>query len=158
MGGRDIPNKDSRGYFILPQSYGEAGYYTYGTPTHGVGQYTHPALMTTLFAVERQWLLIDNRRFGIGNISLEGGSRFKGHDSHRSGLDVDIRPLRRDGRQIAVSRFDAEYDRAATAKLIDLLFCLGRVRNVYFNDLSIPGVRFLEGHDNHFHVTIRAPK
>ena len=158
MAESDIPLKDSRNYFILPQSPGEAGYYTYGLPKSGVGQYTHPALMSTLFAVEQQWLSIDGRKFGVGNISLKDGRKFSGHDSHRSGLDVDIRPIRRDGAQLPVTRFDAEYDRDATAKLIDLFFCIGRVKRLYFNDLSIPGVRFLEGHDNHFHVTIKVAR
>lgn len=158
MSGLDIPINDRRRYFILPQSPGEAGYYTYGLPTNGLGQYTHPALMTTLFAVEQQWLAMDERKFGVGNISLADGRKFSGHDSHRSGLDVDIRPLRRDGKQLPATRFDREYDRDATAKLIELFFCIGRVKLVFFNDLSIPGVRFLGGHDNHFHVTIKAPR
>lgn len=158
MAERDIPVKDSRNYFILPQSPEESGYYTYGSPTNGVGQYTHPALMSTLFAVEQRWLSIDDRKFGVGNISLKNGDKFRGHDTHRSGLDVDIRPIRRDGAQLPVTRLDAQYDRDATAKLIELFFCFGRVKGVYFNDLSIPGVRSLEGHDNHFHVSIKAPR
>lgn len=158
MAERDIVPMDSRRYFILPQSQAEAGYYTYGTPTDGIGQYAHPALINTLFAVERQWRRMDDRKFGIGNISLMDGQKFAGHDSHRSGLDVDIRPIRKDGQQIAVTRFDSGYDRDATAKLIELFFCLGRLKFVYFNDISIPGVRFLSGHDNHFHITIKAGK
>jgi hypothetical protein len=158
MAEHDIVPIDSRRYFILPQSQGEAGYYTYGTPANGVGQYAHPVLINTLFAVEQQWMRIDDRKFGVGNISLMDGAKFRGHDSHRSGLDVDIRPLRKDGKQIAVTRFDIEYDRKATARLIELFYCMGRVRFVFFNDVSIPGVRFQKGHDNHFHITIKAAK
>jgi penicillin-insensitive murein endopeptidase len=158
MAALEIPVQDSRRYFILPQSPEESGYYTYGLPKDGVGQYTHPALINALFAVERHWSLMDERKFGIGNISLYDGKKFSGHDSHRSGLDVDIRPIRRDGKQLGVTRFDANYDRDATARLIELFFCLARVKLVYFNDISIPGVRSLAGHDNHFHVTIKAPR
>ena len=77
------------------------------------------------------------------------------HRSYRSGLDVDVRPLRRDGKNMRVTRFDKLYDRDATAKLIGLFLNSGEVNVVYFNDLRIRGVKFLVGHDDHFHVTVR---
>jgi hypothetical protein len=33
----------------------------------------------------------------------------------------------------------------------------GMVRNIWFNDPAIEGVRPLKGHDNHFHVDVRSP-
>jgi penicillin-insensitive murein DD-endopeptidase len=152
----EVQPKDSRGYFMLPQAPEDAGYYVYGTPDQGGGQYAHPDMLTTLFSIERQWQTIDYRKFGIGNISLSGGGRFKPHGSHKNGLQVDIRPLRKDGAHVPVNYFQAGYDKEATARLIGLFRAHPAVMTVYFNDLSIPGVLPMVNHDNHFHVAIRA--
>lgn len=148
--------QDKRGFFILPQTPEDSGYYTYGTPEHGAGQYTHPALMCVIFQVANRWKGIDQRRFGVGNISLADGVRYEKHKTHRNGLDVDIRPLRKDAAELPVTRFDSEYDRDATARLIHLFLETCRVKKLYFNDLSIPRVSQARHHDNHFHVTIKA--
>jgi murein endopeptidase len=152
----EVQPKDSRGYFMLPQAPEDAGYYVYGTPGEGGGQYAHPAMLTILLFIERQWQAIDHRKFGIGNISLAGGGRFKPHDSHKDGLQVDVRPLRKDGARVAVNYFQSGYDKAATSRLIALFRAHPAVIKVYFNDLSIPGVQPMMNHDNHFHVAIRA--
>lgn len=152
----ELQPKDSRGYFMLPQAPEGAGYYVYGTPGNGGRQYAHSSLMSILFFIERKWQEIDERRFGIGNISLAGGGKFKPHDSHRNGLQVDVRPLRKDGRHAGVKYFESGYDRDATAKLIRLFTQHPFVTKVYFNDRRIPGVFPLDSHDNHFHVEIMA--
>ena len=87
---------------MLPQAPEGAGYYVYGTPTKGASQYANPKLLTIILAVERAWQLTDARQFGIGNISLAGGIKHPDHDSHMKGLEVDVRPLRKDGRHEAV--------------------------------------------------------
>ncbi|MES2323956.1 MAG: hypothetical protein V4633_16990 [Pseudomonadota bacterium] len=146
--------KDTRGFFVLPQAPEGAGYYTYGTPRNGAGQYADPKLMSLILSVEHDWLALDRRKFGVGNISLANGSHFKPHRTHDNGLAVDIRPLRKDGRQQPVSRFDAQYDREATSTLI-ALFCKGAFfKLAYFNDIEIPGVRYCKDHDDHFHIEL----
>lgn len=40
--------QDKRGFFIVPQHYEGGGYYVYGTPENGAGQYAHPDMMTFL--------------------------------------------------------------------------------------------------------------
>lgn len=152
----EVQPKDARGYFMLPQAPEDAGYYVYGTPLHGAGQYGHPALLSVLFFVEREWQAIDDRKFGVGNISLAGGGKYGKHDSHMNGLQVDIRALRLDGLHSPVTRFEHEYDRDATEKLIGLFYSHPSVRKVLFNDTTIPGVKPWDGHDDHFHVDIRA--
>jgi penicillin-insensitive murein endopeptidase len=151
----EVQPKDSRGYFMLPQAPEDAGYYVYGTPEQGDGQYAHPRMMTVLFFVEREWQAIDRRKFGVGNISLAGGGKFKPHATHKDGLQVDVRPLRKDGARVPVSYFQSGYDKEATARLIGIFQAYPAVINIYFNDLSIPGVRPLKDHDNHFHVAMR---
>jgi len=150
----DVQPKDSRGYFMLPQAPEDAGYYVYGTPEQGKGQYAHPAMMTLLFFIEREWQVTDCRKFGVGNISLAGGGKFKPHATHKDGLQVDIRPLRKDGAHVPICYYQAGYDKKATARLIGFFQAHPAVIKVYFNDLSIAGVLPLVDHDNHFHVEI----
>jgi murein endopeptidase len=147
---------DSRGYFLIPQSYEGGGYYVYGTPDKGLGQYAHPQLISALLEVARSWSHLDKRKFGVGNVSLAGGEVFLGHRSHRSGLEVDIRPVRKDGNRLPCSIFDKQYDRDATAALIALFCKHAKVRVVLFNDRSIKGVSHASNHSDHFHVQIAA--
>jgi murein endopeptidase len=148
----DIAPQDTRSFFMLPQAPEGAGYYVYGTPGNGAAHYAHPTMMTLLFMVEREWALIDPRKFGVGNISVSGGLYF-GHKSHRKGLEVDVRPLRKDGQRQPVSYTSPDYDLEATRLLITLFrTATAAPLLIFFNDNRIPGVRPLADHDNHFHV------
>lgn len=151
----ELQPMDARGYFNLPQRPERAGYYTYGTPPNGAGQYAHPKLLSLLFLVEHQWQGIDSRKIGFGNISLADGAPYSEHKGHRSGKDVDVRLLRKDKMESAVTRFDTQYDRDATAQLIRIFFEFSFVQPIFFNDPSVPRVRPLIRHDDHFHVTIK---
>jgi len=146
-----IEPQDGRGFFMLPQAPEEAGYYVYGTPGSGAAQYVHPKLLSLILVIEREWQALDSRKFGVGNISIANGLRFD-HESHMRGLEVDVRPMRKDGKQNPVSYFESQYDRAATSQLIDLFRAnaVGSVR-VFFNDTKIAGVTPRPKHDNHFH-------
>lgn len=152
----EVQPKDARGFFMLPQKPEDAGYYTYGTPVRGAGQYADPRLLSLLLLIEHRWQGIDVRKIGIGNISLADGTKYAPHDSHKSGRDVDIRLFRKDGSQEPVTRFDEQYDQTATAQLIGMFFKSGIVEVIYFNDPMIPRVKPLKHHDDHFHVTIKA--
>lgn len=156
---RPRPPSDSRHYFMLPQSPMDSGYYTYGKlygkPDKGAYQYAHPLMMTAILRVALEWQAIDRRRIGVGNISLPGGWQFKDHKSHMNGLQVDIRPLRKDGLEEPVIWQEANYDRAATAKLMELFRTFAPVTRILFNDGNIPFVRPFKDHDDHFHVDLR---
>jgi murein endopeptidase len=112
-------------------------------------------MMTAILRVGLEWQAIDKRRFGVGNISLPGGRKNKDHKSHMDGLQVDIRPLRKDGLEEPVTWMDAQYDQAGTAKLIELFRTFAPVDRVFFNAHGIPFVMPLKGHDDHFHVELR---
>lgn len=146
---------DNRKFFILPQGYEGGGYYSYGTPDDGESQYAHPEMISLIQQVAFQWVGIDTRKFGVGNISLADGVVHPDHQTHRSGLEVDIRPIRVDGRRMPCTYREHAYDRTATAALIDLFRRFGDVRVVLFNDVQISGVESARGHDNHFHVALR---
>lgn len=151
----ELQPKDTRGHFVLPQRPEGAGYYTYGTPPAGAGQYAHKRLLSLIFMVEHRWQALDSRKIGIGNISLADGAKYADHKGHRSGRDVDIRLFRKDRLQASVTRFDSQYDKDATATLIGLFFESNIIQVIYFNDLTIPGVKPLAHHDDHIHVTIK---
>lgn len=148
--------QDGRNYWMLPQSPEEGGYYNYGTPGHGAGQYCHPNLLNFLLGAGRRWAMLDHRRFGVGNISLADGAVFSPHRSHRNGLQVDVRPLRKDGRQAPVGYGSPDYDREGTARLIECFRATGMVRQVFFNDGRIPRVHPMAGHDDHLHIEVHA--
>lgn len=163
-----VQAKDSRGYFMLPQAPEDAGYYVYGNLHHipGTGhlaQYAHPNLLTLIFQIERDWQAIDDRKFGIGNISIDGGLPYDKHQTHQKGIEMDCRPVRKDritGQAARCSHFDRSvYDREATIKLIRLFTQHPWVRLIYFNDGEVQRtlgakVRSCAGHDDHFHVEL----
>lgn len=159
--------KDSRGYFMLPQAPEDAGYYVYGNVgkvpgTGHLAQYAHPNLLSLIFEVERAWQAICDRKFGIGNISIDGGKPYDKHQTHQKGIEVDCRPVRKDkltGHAARCSRFDAVYDCAATIRLIGLFVQHPQVKVVYFNDDKVQQacgarVRSCAGHNDHFHVEL----
>jgi hypothetical protein len=156
---RPRPTQDARGYFMLPQAPMDSGYYTYGMlyhkPDKGAYQYAHPIMMTAILRVGLEWQAIDRRRFGVGNISLPGGRQNDDHKGHMDGLQVDIRPLRKDGLEAPVTWMDTQYDPVGTARLIDLFRTFAPVTRIFFNGHGIPFVLPLRNHDDHFHVELR---
>jgi penicillin-insensitive murein endopeptidase len=165
--GVPIQPKDSRGYFMLPQAPEDAGYYVYGNVhkvpgTGHLAQYAHPNLFTLIFQIEREWQAICDRKFGIGNISIDGGKKYDAHKTHQRGIEMDCRPVRKDnlaGQGARCSYQDKSvYDCAATIKLIRLFMQLPWVRLVYFNDpevqMAVGRVTSCLGHNDHFHVEL----
>jgi len=159
-----IQPRDQLGHFMLPQAPEEAGYYVYGNikgvpGTGHLAQYAHPTMLTVIFQVEREWQAIDDRKFGIGNISVAGGLRFD-HATHMKGIDMDIRPVRKDklvGQAARCSYRDAIYDQAATIKLVSLFLRHALVKLIYFNDAKVrevcgPLVKPWRDHDDHLHI------
>jgi len=152
---------------MLPQAPEDAGYYVYGN-LHGVpgtgdqAQYAHPNLLTVVFQIERQWQAICDRKFGIGNISIDGGKTFDKHKTHQRGIEIDCRPVRKDhltGQAARCTYLDkAVYDQTATIQLIALFMQHPWVRLIYFNDpevqKAVGGVRSCIGHNDHFHVEL----
>jgi hypothetical protein len=72
-----------------------------------------------------------------------------------NGLQVDVRPLRKDGREEPIRWWDAEYDLEATRKLIEMFRTFAPVIKIFFNGPEIPFVGRLTDHDDHFHVELR---
>jgi murein endopeptidase len=137
------------GFVMLPQS--SSSYYQYSTPDRQFGTQTS---IDTITSVANG--LAGNPLLGIGDISFADGSVMPPHAGHRLGKDADIRPMRKDKQKLPVTITDAQYDRAATKTAIDAFLANANVATIFFNDSAIPGVTPLEGHDNHFHVKMKA--
>jgi penicillin-insensitive murein endopeptidase len=156
---RPRPTQDTRGYFMLPQAPMDSGYYVYGDlhhkPAKGAYQYAHPLMMTVILRVALEWQAIDRRRIGIGDISLPNGVITPDHRSHIDGLQVDVRPLRKDGQEKRVCWWDAEYDLAGTLKMVELFRTFAPVKKVLFNDGRVPFTRPWPDHDHHMHIELR---
>lgn len=148
------PIQDGRGFYMLPRTPAESGYYTYGrlngASDRGAYQYPHPIMMQAILRVALEWQVIDKRRIGVGNISLANGPKHKDHRGHRDGLQVDLRALRKDGREEPVMQGTLQYDREGTAKLIELFRTFAPVTRILFNDTSIPFVKWTLDHDDNF--------
>ena len=99
-------------------------------------------------------------RIAVGDVSLEHGGRIPGHDTHRRGLDVDIRPLRKANDQCSIAGTtwrSTAYDRAATRRMIQRFRAVapGHIKVIYFNDPILIGeglTTWFTGHDDHIHV------
>jgi conjugal transfer mating pair stabilization protein TraG len=78
-----------------------------------------------------------NRPFSIGQISKKGGGPMPPHKSHQLGVDVDVRPMRKDGENAPVTITDSNYDRELTTELIALLWHLAPTQSVFFNDQTV---------------------
>lgn len=143
---------EALGLVLLPQTSGN-GYYSYEPAAN---QYGTSATIQAVLDVGRQWRQNQpGLPFWVGDISLQGGGKMPGHNTHQHGTDVDLRPLRTDGRPLPVTIHDSAYSREQTELLVRAFLTHGNVKNVLFNDTSIPGVIQWPGHDNHLHVNMK---
>ncbi|HEX2754878.1 MAG TPA: penicillin-insensitive murein endopeptidase [Candidatus Limnocylindrales bacterium] len=120
---------------------------------------TAEAIATTE-AVGRTVFALGFGRVAVGDVSFEHGGPLPGHDTHRFGLDVDVRPLRWANDQCAVAGTtwrSTAYDRAATRTMIlkFRVYAVGHIELIYFNDPILIGeglTTWHTGHDDHVHV------
>ena len=141
----------------LPQS--GVGFVTNNRGANGEFQFGQKSTIDAALAVATTWDGLHSQRpFSIGQISLKGGGPMPPHKSHRLGVDVDVRPMRLDGKNEPVTITEAEFDRALTTALITLWWQKAPVQNVFFNDPTVIAAglsQFVNGHHNHFHVRLR---
>ncbi len=140
----------------LPES--GLGFVTNNRGAHGEFQFGQQSTIDACLAVAREWSGSHPHPFSIGQISKKGGGVMPPHQSHKLGVDVDVRPVRKDGLNSGVTIADAAYDRAATTALIELWWQKAPVQLVLFNDQKVIDAglsRAHPGHGNHFHVRLR---
>ncbi|MEP7342386.1 MAG: penicillin-insensitive murein endopeptidase [Acidobacteriota bacterium] len=98
-------------------------------------------------------------RIVISDISKRGGGKFPPHVSHQTGLDIDIRLMRNDGKEDGTNYRATTYSRALTQELVNLIRANGvlPVEYIFFNDPAVTGVSNQSGHNDHLHVRFCAP-
>ncbi len=137
------------GFVQLPSA--GAGFYGYYAATKRWGK---PELVYGIMRVGSRWAG-RGHRIGIGDISLQNGGQISGHVSHRRGVDVDVRPMRNDGREQPTTIHQRVYSRELTRQVIELFRAeLRSTTLVLFNDRQIRGTTWYRNHDNHFHLRI----
>ena len=103
------------------------GFYSYyaNQPDGRAHQYGLPETVQALQALGAAWQRAHPQgpRIGIGHLSLRGGGPTPEHSSHQNGLDVDIRPVRNDGREESVYYQWSQYSRSLTQELVDRTIC-----------------------------------
>lgn len=137
-----------------------AGYYNYGTPINGEAQWALPEAIEVIEEVAKRWRDETGKPpFGVGNISKKTGEPYDKHTDHGDGIGIDIRPVRKDGKQVGGTdyRTSPAYDREATQRLVYMLLKTGRVEKIYFNDDKIKGVEPWRDHNDHLHIKVKLP-
>jgi hypothetical protein len=92
---------------------------------------------------------------GIVDMSYEAGGKHPDHSSHRRGIDVDIRPLRKDKKDEPVTISDPQYSRELTKSLVGYAYEDPNVQFILFNDTQIPRVQYAKNHHHHLHIRFR---
>jgi hypothetical protein len=145
-------------HFELPD-FGPSSLCDYDTINGDANWGTSAAIAQLQSAAERL-----HRRAGmavaVGDLGHRYGGEIAGHVTHEHGLDVDLRPIRDDGRQCSTRGtfwWHAGYDRDATRQLVRAIRATarGHVKEILFNDPSLVAEGLTvrsAGHDDHLHV------
>jgi len=136
------------------------GFVTFNRGTGGMFQFGQQSTIEATLATGQTWSLDHPEQpFSVGHISKKGGGSFDPpHKSHKLGVDIDVRPLRKDKQNQEVTISSPSYDQTATAELIALWWQKAPVQLILFNDpkvIAAGNSRFFDGHHNHFHVRLR---
>ncbi len=128
------------------------------TPPSGEHQFGQPETIELLLAMAKKWNETGAPQLGIGDISMRDLADFRGHlktGDHKTGLGIDIRPMRKDGRGEGVRWDDPAYDRETTQRLVDMLNETGQVERIVFGDPQLKGTIVYRGLDDHLHITVK---
>lgn len=137
----------------------------HGKPGGGVNQYGVPATSYVVGEAASRWTAEGRTPFSVGDLSNAQVTPYPGHskagDHATKGTGMDIRPIRKDGKNQGTTYQDPTYDRDATQALVDTFKATGGVETIFFNDPEIKGVvpdRLPPGerpiHHNHLHVRV----
>lgn len=141
----------AQNFIQLPAS--GSGYYWYGD---SFGHWGTPRLVYGMERAAARWAREQPNapRMGFGNMSLKKGGYYKGHETHTTGRDCDVRPMRNDGLEQPTQITAGSYHRDYTVLAIRYCREATGAYQVLFNDKKVQGVIWSKGHHNHFHVSI----
>lgn len=112
-------------------------------------------VVDALLRIGELWAAIKKTPISVGQISRKNGGPFPPHISHRLGIDVDIRPMRLDGKNLPVTIHDMAYAAEATLMLVHVIRENAKVKLILFNDPALVKgglTRKYVGHESHLHV------
>ena len=148
---------------LLPAS-GPGFYSKYTDPNDVSGrghQYGLPETIRAIQAIGAAWQrrYPQGPRIGVTHISLKGGGDTPYHVGHENGLEVDVRPVRNDGREDGVKITDPAYSRALTQVLVNTIRANSvlKVDRILFADRGITPVSYASDHDDHLHIYFLPP-
>ena len=107
--------------------------------------------------IGQRWAARGGSPVSFGDISQPGGGDMPGHAGHERGREVDMRPMRTDGRNLPVTWESPKYDRDETRALVQMIREQHPGATILFNDpvLVREGlVQRYAGHDNHLHLRL----
>jgi len=141
----------AQNFIQLPAS--GSGYYWYGD---SFGHWGTPRLVYGMERAAARWAREQPNapRLGFGNMSLKKGGFYKGHETHRTGRDCDVRPVRNDGQEAPTQITAGTYHRDLTTLAISYCRQATSAYQVLFNDRQVQGTTWSKGHHNHFHVSV----
>jgi len=123
----------------------------------GSDRYGTAGFVAALQELAQKWSASEAVPISFGDMSRKNGPPFPPHNGHRTGREVDIRPFRKDGRNLPATWQSADYDRATTRKFIQLAKQIESNAIFFFNDpvlIDAGLAKRLGGHDNHLHLQI----
>lgn len=115
-----------------------------------------PEVIDSLIKIGKVWALPP---ISIGQISRRNGEHFPPHRTHRNGDDVDIRPMRADGKNLPVEWTQQAYSRNLTRDMIKTIRANAPIQSILFNDPVLIAERLCQeypNHSDHLHVNFAA--
>lgn len=101
------------------------------------------------------WAATKTTPISVGHISRRNGEVFPPHKSHRKGYQVDVRLMRKDGKNLPVTIHDKQYDPDATRDMIQMIRAHAKVKSILCNDprlIMLGLTQWYAGHNDHAHV------
>lgn len=141
---------EATGLIQLPET--GSGYYIYSPSER---QFATAATLASIQKLALSVKQIMDKEIAVGDISFRDGKLMPPHSSHRKGVDVDIRPLRTDGKRKAVDMDSKDYSHELTKKVVEIARRDPNLQSILFNDPKILGVTKWNGHHNHLHLRYR---
>ncbi len=145
------------GHFELP-AFNRASLCDYSVG-NGAANWGTAETIATIEAAARVVAVAGYGRVSVGDAGFQYGGFIPGHQTHRHGLDVDLRLMRKANDQCrwGTTFRLSTYDRTATRALIKAIRAAspGHIKLIYFNDPVLIKERLtvhFPGHDDHLHV------
>lgn len=150
---------NAQGYYQMPPA--THGDYEFSNPSCGGQHFGKKELVCTLYTVAQAWMKkYPDSRARIGDLNATG------HKSHKWGVAVDFTITNR-------SAANVSGDRNRSIELGKMFVSTRQIKNIWYNDtavdnavmsfarqnnLPLTSMHPIEGHDDHFHVDVNAPR